>query len=357
MGAVTYMANLTNRILSISALLMLSTAAVLALLIASCTGEDETAQPVTPTRTALPTPIATPTPTTTFTPTFVPTPTQTPATTPTPAPTVPQKLSDRDVLVSLYEATDGPNWKDNANWLSDLSLGEWYGVTTNSNGRVTAISLPDNQLTGEIPAELGNLSELTSLVLYHNQLVGTIPTQLTELSSLHELYLSGTLLGGTQLHGCVPMNLLSVAYNDMSMLRMPFCEPLHIILAAERDVLTVLYESTNGPNWKNNTNWLSDKPVDQWFGVTPDEAGRVTELRLNDNGLSGKLPIELDNLHNLELIYVGGNLLCGCVPIRLSHVPSKIVPFALVSPNHVIFYCRTDEEHTSLDSQALLALY
>ena len=44
---------------------------------------------------------------------------------------------DRAVLVALYEATDGDNWKDNTNWLSDRPLNEWFGVTTNGNGRVT----------------------------------------------------------------------------------------------------------------------------------------------------------------------------------------------------------------------------
>ena len=38
--------------------------------------------------------------------------------------------SDRAALVALYEATDGPNWVDNGNWLTDAPLGEWYGVDT-----------------------------------------------------------------------------------------------------------------------------------------------------------------------------------------------------------------------------------
>jgi hypothetical protein len=34
--------------------------------------------------------------------------------------------SDRDALVALFNATDGPNWKDNTNWLTDAPLGDWY---------------------------------------------------------------------------------------------------------------------------------------------------------------------------------------------------------------------------------------
>ena len=51
-----------------------------------------------------------------------------------PAPASP--ASDREILVTLYDALDGPNWEDSGNWLSDTPLGEWSGVTTDDNGRV-----------------------------------------------------------------------------------------------------------------------------------------------------------------------------------------------------------------------------
>ena len=44
---------------------------------------------------------------------------------------------DRAALVALYEATDGANWDDHTGWLSDAPLGDWYGVTTDAEGRVT----------------------------------------------------------------------------------------------------------------------------------------------------------------------------------------------------------------------------
>ena len=52
-------------------------------------------------------------------------------------------LSDRDALVALYNATNGPNWTNNTNWLSNAPIGQWYGVTTNANGRVTELFLWD----------------------------------------------------------------------------------------------------------------------------------------------------------------------------------------------------------------------
>ena len=55
--------------------------------------------------------------------------------------TAPTLESDRDVLVEFYKATDGPNWIDNTNWLSDAPIGEWYGVTADENGRVIELVL------------------------------------------------------------------------------------------------------------------------------------------------------------------------------------------------------------------------
>ena len=48
---------------------------------------------------------------------------------------------DRAALVALYNATDGVNWKRNKNWLSDLPIGEWYGVVTDNNHRVVQLRL------------------------------------------------------------------------------------------------------------------------------------------------------------------------------------------------------------------------
>ena len=103
---------------------------------------------------------------------------------PTLAPT-----SDRAALVELYKATNGDNWKYNTNWLSDKPLGEWDGVTTNSDGRVIELWLGGNQLTGAIPPDLGNLSNLEWLLLYDNQLTGSIPDALGNLSNLEFLIL------------------------------------------------------------------------------------------------------------------------------------------------------------------------
>lgn len=54
-----------------------------------------------------------------------------------------------------------------------------------------------------------------------------------------------------------------------------------------RDVLLVLYRSTDGPNWKNNTNWDTENVISDWDVVTVDLQGRVAELFLGSNNRRG----------------------------------------------------------------------
>ena len=88
--------------------------------------------------------------------------------------------TDREALIALYNATGGPNWSGNYNWLSDVPISEWEGVTTDGNGRVIGLALLGNQLTGEIPPELGNLANLTELYLSGSQLSGGIPPEVRQ---------------------------------------------------------------------------------------------------------------------------------------------------------------------------------
>ncbi len=96
--------------------------------------------------------------------------------------------SDRDILIALYKATDGANWINNDNWLTDAPLGQWYGVETDASGRVVQIDLSGHWdsdsrayvrhgLSGPIPPEVGNLSNLTRLSLSVNRLSGPIPPE------------------------------------------------------------------------------------------------------------------------------------------------------------------------------------
>ena len=82
---------------------------------------------------------------------------------------------DRAALTALHNATTGDNWWRNTHWLSERPLGEWYGVTTDTDDRVTALELSDNRLTGAVPDVLGSLTRLELLDLSRNALTGSIP--------------------------------------------------------------------------------------------------------------------------------------------------------------------------------------
>ena len=87
-----------------------------------------------------------------------------------------------------------------------------------SLSNLTELDLSSNQLTGEIPAELGDLANLEELYLSSNQLTGEIPSELGDLSNLDVLYLSQN-----RLTGCIPTGLQRVTNNDFSELGLPFC--------------------------------------------------------------------------------------------------------------------------------------
>ena len=287
-----------------------------------------------------------------------------PVPTPTDVALSPANAADREVLAALYRATDGANWLNSANWLSDAPLDTWHGVTTDGSGRVIELDLSENGLSGEIPAELGNLTNLTELWFYSNQLVGSIPSQLGNLTNLTRLDLAdnqlrgsipaelshltnltmlnlaenglsdsipselGNLtnlthlyLAGNELRGCVPAVWGNAATYGLDSLGLPFCgSPSAKVAATDREALVAFYRATYGAYWENNANWLSATPLDEWHGVTTDENGRVIELDLFSNRLIGSVPSELGNLYHLTRLDLGNNLLSGTIPPELGHL-------------------------------------
>ena len=88
--------------------------------------------------------------------------------------------------------------------------------------------------------------------------------------------------------------------------------------AADRAALEALYDATDGPSWNDSTNWKSAAPLDEWYGVTADASGRVTELRLGENGLIGSIPTALGGLGALKRLDLSSNELRGSIPSALS---------------------------------------
>ena len=211
--------------------------------------------------------------------------------------------TDRDALVALYNATDGANWRDNTNWLSDEPLGRWYGVTTDSDGRVTRLVLPRNDLSGELPEDLGILRRLTHLVLWGNDLKGEIPEALGDLSELVCLSLWGNELTGSipeKLGDLTNLTQLDLLRNDL-----------------DGSIPAVLGDLTNLRRLHLAENDFS--------GNIPSSLGNLTSLEsmyLFRNDLGGQIPSSLANLTNLNWLYISENGFTGCVPAGLRNVPN-----------------------------------
>jgi len=105
------------------------------------------------------------------------------------------RLADSVKLVELYYETGGANWTNT--WDLTQPIDDWYGVFLDQNGCVIGLHLPNNNLQGSIPSELGDLSSLRGLNLSSNQLSGSIPPEIGNLTNLFFLYLDNNQLNGS----------------------------------------------------------------------------------------------------------------------------------------------------------------
>ena len=205
-----------------------------------------------------------------------------------------------NVLLTLYNNTNGPGWRNKVGWNETNAPCSWRGVVC-IGGHVNWLILNGNWLSGLIPAELGNLTDLQFLILTSNQLKGLIPVELGKLSNLQ--YLS---LNINQLDGLIPAELgrlSSLRELDLS------ANQLTGSIPAELGNLSNLQELLLGGN--------------QLSGLIPAELGNLSNLRglvLSDSQLSGSIPPELGNLTNLQGLYLDYNQLSGSIPPELGNL-------------------------------------
>ena len=99
----------------------------------------------------------------------------------------------------------------------------------------------------------------------------------------------------------------------------------------ERDMLIDFYNAAGGDGWYCNTNWCSEKPLNEWYGVEISPEGLVQGLYLDRNNLTGSLEEVLSTLYDLEgFLYL--DLRCN---YELSgEIPKSISRFGYL--NHLI---------------------
>ncbi|WP_082115912.1 leucine-rich repeat domain-containing protein [Hymenobacter terrenus] len=183
-------------------------------------------------------------------------------------------------LRALYNSTNGPNWTNHTNWLTGTTMADaakWYGVSV-YNDDVTNISLNINNLSGSLPAELGQLTELNTLQLLINRITGALPVELSKLTKLRLAYLSVNQFSGP--------------------------------LPAELGELTELREFQ-----------LSDN---RFSGSLPAELGNLAKLEvlnLSRNSFSGAIPVKLGQLTRLGGLSLADNQFSGALPSSLVTLP------------------------------------
>lgn len=79
---------------------------------------------------------------------------------------------ERAALTAFFNKTNGSGWLRNDNWCSESSLSEWYGLDADENGKIIGIRLTGNNLCGNLPVELLDLSDLKHIDLSKNNLEG-----------------------------------------------------------------------------------------------------------------------------------------------------------------------------------------
>ncbi|WP_419165231.1 Ig-like domain-containing protein [Candidatus Palauibacter sp.] len=219
------------------------------------------------------------------------------------------RSQDRATLIDVYDAAGGGSWTGKDSWTTDAPLGSWFGVEANPDGRVLTLHLSENGLRGQLPRNLGDLALLTELRMDGNALTGPLPLSLARLG-LRELHYAGTML-------CTPSD---EAFREW-LNAIPSRDGPYLECNEERADLAKLYEAMGGPNWINSTNWLSDQPLENWYGLLVDEAGRVTGINLIDNRLAGQIPPEIARFPRLRFLGLDLNRLTGQIPVELGALP------------------------------------
>ncbi len=209
--------------------------------------------------------------------------------------TAPVSQLEKEALIALYNTTDGPNWNNNANWLSNLPVGEWEGVTTQGD-KVIVLNLNFFGLNGALPDEIGDLVNLEELRISVNpNLIGSIPSSIGNLTELKWLRFQFNGMSGE----------IPVTVGNLSSLKR----------------LYLINNSFSGevPSQLSNLNNLEQLFIggNEFSGSVPElfnNMPNLVSLGLNDNQFSSSLPTSINNTTNLQFIDVSSNNFENTIP-------------------------------------------
>lgn len=276
---------------------------------------------------------------------------------------------DSLALVEIYRALDGQYWdyggKD-VSWVLAQPVSTWQGVSTeiiDGIRRVTALNLGFRGLDGELPKELGSLTELRTLDIRENAIKGNIPTQIGELVNLETLMLDKNKFTGELPPTIAKLSKLKellASDNRFRTFPVEICqaESLTVIHLEKNEIANLPGEITNLTKLEYlylNENKLTALPAGldkmpsliyfhaqkNQIQALPENIGtltNLTSLNLADNKIEGSIPASLVDLVNLKYLYLSNNSLSGSLPLGLEKMAAleviEINDNALSGPLH-----------------------
>ncbi|KAG6693817.1 hypothetical protein I3842_09G020700 [Carya illinoinensis] len=192
-------------------------------------------------------------------------------------------------------------------WLNDQRGGGLTGpiniVTTVTS--LTSLWLHGNQFTGEIPDSIGNLTLLKDLNLNGNRLVGLIP------DSLVNMPLENLDLSNNRLMGPIPkFKATKFSFNSNA-----FCQSTPGDLCAP-DVMALI-EFLKWVNYPSNlvSSWTGNQPCEgQWLGLSCNPSNEISIINMPKFNLNGSLSPVVAKLSSLTQIRLQNNNLSGQIP-------------------------------------------
>ncbi|KAF3457541.1 hypothetical protein FNV43_RR02199 [Rhamnella rubrinervis] len=234
----------------------------------------------------------------------------------------PNLLSFNLSINSLYGSI--PSQISNLSRVTHLDLG-WNQLSGNipfEIGMLVSLqvfSVHNNNLSGAIPVSIGNLSRLTFLALEENKIFGTIPEEVGQLGSLRVLYLYGNHLSGS-----IPSstrNLSKLSDLELNFNSITGSIPKEVGQLSSLKVFYLFANHLSGsiPSSTGNLSKLYDLDLstNNITGSIPKEVGQLISLNrlcLDINHLSGSIPSSIGNLTNLEDFAINENSLTGYLP-------------------------------------------
>ncbi|MEE8341580.1 MAG: FlgD immunoglobulin-like domain containing protein [Candidatus Neomarinimicrobiota bacterium] len=212
-------------------------------------------------------------------------------------------------MVNLYNSTNGPKWINSTNWLSNLAVSKWYGITVQDSA-VTAIELPRNHLSGQISDDIGFFTNLEILDLSDNNLSGKLPVSLKNLNKLISIDLSHNQIADTLdniFNNLINLMSLDLSYNNFS----------GSIPKELGELLNLKTLNLSNNNFQNNL---------------PSEIFRLQnliELDLQLNALTGSIPRQIGNCKNLQILDLSRNKLTGKIPKEIGKLTNLTQRLAL----------------------------